>query len=92
MLEDAYNERMHLLTFLRMAEPGWFMKFMILGAQGVFTNGFLLAYLVSPKTCHRFVGYLEEEATKTYSFAIEDLEAGHLPGWENLEAPEIAVK
>ena len=26
MLEDAYNERMHLLTFLKMAEPGWFMK------------------------------------------------------------------
>jgi len=92
LLEDAYNERMHLLTFLKMAEPGWFMKLMILGAQGVFSNGFFLAYLVSPKTCHRFVGYLEEEATKTYSYAIEDLESGKLPGWENLEAPEIAVK
>ena len=41
MLEDAYNERMHLLTFLRMAQPGWFMKFMILGAQGVFSNAFV---------------------------------------------------
>lgn len=92
MLEDAYNERMHLLTFLKMAEPGLFMKLMILGAQGVFCNGFFVAYLLSPKTCHRFVGYLEEEATKTYSFAIEDLEAGKLPGWENLDAPEIAVK
>lgn len=39
LLEEAYNERMHLLTFLKMAEPGWFMKFMILGAQGVFFNG-----------------------------------------------------
>lgn len=92
MLEDAYNERMHLLTFLKMAEPGRFMKLMILGAQGVFSNGFFLAYLMSPKTCHRFVGYLEEEATKTYTYAIEDLESGKLPGWENLEAPEIAVK
>jgi ubiquinol oxidase len=92
LLEDAYNERMHLLTFLKMAEPGWFMKFMILGAQGVFSNGFFFAYLVSPKTCHRFVGYLEEEATKTYSYAIEDLESGKLPGWDNLEAPEIAIK
>jgi len=92
LLEDAYNERMHLLTFLKMAEPGWFMKFMILGAQGVFSNGFFLAYLMSPKTCHRFVGYLEEEATKTYTLAIEDLEKGLLPGWENLEAPEIAIK
>jgi len=92
LLEDAYNERMHLLTFLKMAEPGWFMKFMILGAQGFFSNAFFLAYLASPKTCHRFVGYLEEEATKTYSCAIEDVEAGKLPAWENLEAPEIAIK
>jgi len=92
MLEDAYNERMHLLTFLKMAEPGWFMKLAIIGAQGVFCNSFFLAYLASPKTCHRFVGYLEEEATKTYTYAIEDLESGKLPAWENLEAPEIAVK
>ncbi|KAG9793436.1 putative alternative oxidase, partial [Aureobasidium melanogenum] len=91
LLEDAYNERMHLLTFLKMAEPGWFMKLMIMGAQGVFANGFFLAYLVSPKICHRFVGYLEEEATKTYTYAIEDLENGKLPAWQNLEAPDIAV-
>ncbi|RMZ90730.1 hypothetical protein DV736_g2055, partial [Chaetothyriales sp. CBS 134916] len=91
LLEDAYNERMHLLTFLKMAEPGRFMKLMILGAQGVFSNGFFLAYLISPKTCHRFVGYLEEEATKTYTLAIQDLESGKLPKWEKLEAPEIAI-
>ena len=67
------------------------MRFLILGAQGVFSNVFFLAYLVSPKFCHRFVGYLEEQATLTYSVAIEDLEAGKLPKWETLEAPEIAI-
>lgn len=36
LLEESYNERMHLLTFMKMCEPGWFMKFMILGAQGVY--------------------------------------------------------
>ena len=46
------------------------MKLMILGAQGVFSNGFFLAYLINPKLCHRFVGYLEEEAVRTYTFAI----------------------
>ncbi|RVX69841.1 Alternative oxidase, mitochondrial [Exophiala mesophila] len=92
LLEDAYNERMHLLTFLKMAEPGWFMKLMILGAQGVFCNGFFFAYLINPTICHRFVGYLEEEATKTYSYAIDDLDAGKLPAWETLQAPDIAVK
>ncbi len=34
----------------------------VMVAQGVFFNGFLLAYLVSPQACHRFVGYIEEEA------------------------------
>ena len=56
LLEEAYNERMHLLTFLKIAEPGWFMKTIILGAQGVFFNGFFLSYLISPRICHRFVG------------------------------------
>ena len=83
---------MHLLTFLKLAEPGWFMRFMVLGAQGVFFNGFFLSYLMSPRICHRFVGYLEEEAVVTYTRAIQDLEKGQLPEWSNLEAPEIAVQ
>ncbi|KAK2766266.1 Alternative oxidase, mitochondrial precursor [Arachnomyces sp. PD_36] len=92
LLEEAYNERMHLLTFLKLAEPGWFMRLMVLGAQGVFFNAFFLAYLVSPRTCHRFVGYLEEEAVITYTHAIHDLETGKLPHWQNLDAPNIAVQ
>lgn len=83
---------MHLLTFLKLAEPGWFMRLMVLGAQGVFFNGFFLSYLVSPRICHRFVGYLEEEAVMTYTRAIKELEDGHLPEWKDLEAPEIAVQ
>lgn len=35
----------------------------ILAGQGVFTNMFFFAYLLSPKTCHRFVGFLEEYAS-----------------------------
>ncbi|KAL8753914.1 MAG: hypothetical protein Q9199_004715 [Rusavskia elegans] len=92
LLEEAYNERMHLLTFMKMAEPGGFMKFMILGAQGVFYNGFFLSYLLSPRICHRFVGYLEEEAVVTYTRAIADIDAGKLPKWNQLEAPLIAVR
>src|ERR1700722_6980251 len=92
LLEEAYNERMHLLTFLKMAEPGWFMKLMILGAQGVFFNSMFLSYLISPRTVHRFVGYLEEEAVLTYTLAIQDIEKGKLPKWEKLQAPDIAVE
>jgi hypothetical protein len=65
---------------------------MVLGAQGVFYNGFFLSYLVSPRTCHRFVGYLEEEAVLTYTRAIADLELGNLPKWTSEKAPEIAIQ
>lgn len=92
LLEEAYNERMHLLTFLKLAEPGPLMRLMVLGAQCIFFSGFSLAYLVSPQICHRFVGYLEEEAVITYSKAIRDLETGRLPKWETLQAPRMAVK
>ena len=92
LLEEAFNERMHLLTFLKLAEPGLFMRAMVLGAQGVFFNGFFLSYLISPRICHRFVGYLEEEAVITYTRAIKDLEGGKLPKWENKQAPEIAIQ
>ncbi|KAF2206278.1 hypothetical protein CERZMDRAFT_72234 [Cercospora zeae-maydis SCOH1-5] len=92
LLEESYNERMHLLTFLKMGEPGWFMKIAVLGAQGVFFNAFFVSYLISPRTCHRFVGHLEEEAVLTYTREIEDLDAGRLPEWSKMTAPDIAVK
>uniref|UniRef100_A0A060T3E8 Alternative oxidase n=1 Tax=Blastobotrys adeninivorans TaxID=409370 RepID=A0A060T3E8_BLAAD len=92
LLEEAYNERMHLLTFIQMTRPGWFMKTMLLGAQGVFFNCFFVAYLLSPKICHRFVGYLEEEAVVTYTRCLKDLEAGKYPEWEKTPVPEIALK
>jgi hypothetical protein len=91
LLEEAYNERMHLLTFLKMANPGWFMRFMCLGAQGVFYNAMFFSYLISPRTAHRFVGYLEEEAVLTYSLVLKDIEEGRLPKWEKMEAPQIAI-
>jgi hypothetical protein len=40
-------------------------------AAGVFTNLYLASYILSPKSCHSFVGYLEEEAVKTYTRAIK---------------------
>lgn len=45
LLEESYNERMHLLAFLKMCEPGWLMKFLILGAQGVYFVSFIIPLL-----------------------------------------------
>ncbi|KAL6707872.1 inducible alternative oxidase 2 [Coniothyrium glycines] len=91
LLEESYNERMHLLVFLKLQKPGPFLRLMVLGAQGVWFNALFLAYLISPRIVHRFVGYLEEEAVITYTRQIKDLDSGNLPKWEKMEAPEIAV-
>ena len=66
LLEEAENERLHLLTFLKLKQPGPVFRFMVLVSQGVMFNAFFLAYII-PKTCHRFVGYIEEEAVHTYT-------------------------
>mmetsp|Transcript_8803 Transcript_8803/g.32452 ORF Transcript_8803/g.32452 Transcript_8803/m.32452 type:complete len:381 (-) Transcript_8803:1879-3021(-) len=90
LLEEAENERMHLLTFLEIRKPGPFMRLMVLLAQGTFFNLFFLSYLLSPRTCHRFVGYLEEEAVRTYTHILHDIDSGALEAWRLKPAPEIA--
>jgi len=91
LLEEAENERMHLLTFIQLKEPGWFFRAAVIIAQGVFMNLFFFAYLISPHLCHRFVGYFEEEAVKTYSEILEALDQGLLKDWSNQPAPPIAI-
>lgn len=92
LLEEAYNERMHLLTFIKLLQPGILMRMLLLGGQGVFFNIFFAAYIVAPAVCHRFVGYLEEEAVVTYTRCIEDVESGRLPEWKTKPAPPGAIK
>ncbi|XP_062519366.1 uncharacterized protein LOC134194459 isoform X2 [Corticium candelabrum] len=89
-LLEAENERMHLMTALKLRNPSILFRAMVLMTQGIFVNVFFLCYLVSPSFCHRFVGYLEEEAVKTYTKCLEDMDAGHLPIWQHTKAPAIA--
>ncbi len=92
LLEEAENERMHLLIFMKLKDPNLFFRVMVIGAQGIFFNVFFLTYLLAPKTCHRFVGYLEEEAVKTYTGLIKDIDDGHLKEWGTELAPAIASR
>ncbi|XP_031567994.1 alternative oxidase, mitochondrial-like [Actinia tenebrosa] len=91
LLEEAENERMHLMTALEMKKPGALFRGVIIAAQGVFVNMFFIAYMISPRFCHRFVGYLEEEAVKTYTYCLKCIDEGKLPKWEQMKAPQIAV-
>ena len=87
LLEEAENERMHLMTFIQIAQPTWFERVVILLAQWIFFAIFALLYLVSARTAHRLVGYFEEEAVLSYTLYLQELDEGRSP---NLPAPAIA--
>jgi ubiquinol oxidase len=87
LMEEAENERMHLMTFIEIAKPTWFERMVILLVQGVFLIGFSLLYLVSSRTAHRVVGYFEEEAVISYSLYLKEIDEGRSP---NVPAPAIA--
>lgn len=93
LLEEAENERMHLLVCLKMFEAGPVTRLMCVGAQLALTPFLMGVYVVHPKAMHRFVGYLEQTACETYHNIIEHIET---PGtqlhgaWAELPAPEIA--
>ena len=85
LLEEASNERLHLLTFMEMTQPGGVFRAAVIAAQGVFMTLYTLFYAISPRHCHAFVSYLEEEAVKTYTHCIDDIDRGALPAWRALE-------
>ena len=87
LMEEAENERMHLMTFIEIAKPTAFERFMVLAAQWVFYCGFFLLYLVSARTAHRMVGYFEEEAVLSYTYYLAEIDEGRSA---NSPAPEIA--
>jgi len=89
LIEEADNERMHLMTFIHIAQPSRFERTLIMVAQAVFYNLYFFLYLLAPKTAHRVVGYLEEEAVISYTHYLEEIDAGRV---ENVAAPQIAIK
>lgn len=89
LLDEAENERMHLMTFVEVARPTALERFLILGAQWIFYLGFFFLYLVSRRTAHRLVGYFEEEAVLSYTLYLAEIDAGRVP---NVCAPAIAKR
>ncbi|ETO59491.1 hypothetical protein F444_22164 [Phytophthora nicotianae P1976] len=87
IIEESKNERIHQLIFLEMKEPGWLTRMTVFAVQAVTFPAFALAYMVSPRTHQRFVEFLEDEAVKTYTYLLEDMEHGHLDEWCITTAP-----
>ncbi|KMZ74932.1 Ubiquinol oxidase 1a, mitochondrial [Zostera marina] len=88
LLEEAENERMHLMTFMEVSQPRWYERALVISVQGVFFNAYFLAYLLTPKLAHRMVGYLEEEAIHSYTEFLKEIDNGNI---ENVPAPAIAI-
>jgi ubiquinol oxidase len=87
VLEEAENERMHLMTFIEISKPTLFERLVIVSVQWVFYLFFFGLYLVSSKTAHRVVGYFEEEAVISYTNYLAEIDEGRSP---NVPAPQIA--
>jgi ubiquinol oxidase len=89
LMDEAENERMHLMTFIEVAKPTLFERLVILGVQWVFYLAFFALYLVSAKTAHRIVGYFEEEAVISYTLYLKEIDEGRSA---NVPAPAIAKR
>ena len=88
LLEEAENERMHLMTFIQVAKPTSLERLIIIVAQFLFIILYSIIYIVSQRTAHRIVGYFEEEAVFSYTEYLKELESGRI---KDQPAPKIAI-
>ncbi len=88
LLDEAENERMHLMTFIEIAQPNWFERALIVAVQLIFYNFYFFLYLLAPRTAHRVVAYFEEEAVFSYTQYLAEVDAGR---HANVPAPQIAI-
>jgi len=88
LLDEAENERMHLMIFIEIAQPNWFERLLIMFAQFVFWHFYFILYVFFPKTAHRMVGYFEDQAVISYTQYLEEIANGNTP---NVKAPQIAI-
>jgi ubiquinol oxidase len=89
LMDEAENERMHLMTFIEVCKPTAFERFVVVAAQWVFYLFFFGLYILAPKTAHRLVGYFEEEAVISYTHYLAEIDEGRSP---NVAAPDIAIR
>jgi ubiquinol oxidase len=88
MLEEAENERMHLMFFIEISKPNIFERLLVLCAQGLFGLFYFFVYVFFPRTAHRMIGYFEDEAVKSYTDYLNQIESGAV---EDVKAPQLAI-
>ena len=89
MMEEAENERMHLMIFIDIAQPTWLERWIVLLAHFVFIIFYTILYIFFPKTAHRMIHYFEEEAVVSYTNYLHMISSGQT---EDVPAPQIAIE
>ena len=88
MLEEAENERMHLMFFIAIAKPNVFERLLVVLAQIIFMIFYFIIYIISYRLAHRMIAYFEEEAVRSYTDYQAMVENGEV---ENVPAPQLAI-
>lgn len=89
LIEEAENERMHLIIYSEINKPTTFERILIMIVQFFFFILYFILYFFSAKTAHRVVGYFEEEATNSYMHYLSLVKDGFI---KNTPATETAKK
>ena len=80
LLEEAENERMHLIVCMGFFEAGPVTRAVVQVGQIALTPFLAGLYVIRPQLLHRFVGYLEETAVHTCESA---------PPWPVIPVPRV---
>merc|ERR1712087_128842 len=94
LLEEAENERMHLIVCMSFFEAGPVTRLVVSAGQLALTPFLTMLYVIKPQLLHRFVGYLEETAVHTYTNIVNMTKT---PGtklhtaWKDTPAPKVAI-
>ena len=89
MLDEAVNERKHLMFFIEIAQPNWFERRLIMFAQFFFLLFYTFFYIIASKTAHKMIAYFEEEAVRSYTEYLELIDKGDIA---NVPAPQLAIE
>ena len=89
LLDEAVNERKHLMFFIEIAQPNWFERALIVVAQLIFFTFYLFIYIFFTRTAHKMIAYFEEEAVRSYTNYLDMIQNRQI---ENVDAPQIAIE
>ena len=89
LLDEAENERMHLMFFIEIAKPNLLERLLVIFAQSIFWIFYFLLYVFFSRTAHKMIHYFEDEAVKSYTEYLNLVNKGEI---ENKAAPLIAIE